>query len=104
MALARRRMVLRIGIHERPIFCALSRSVVTFVLVGGIGGCASRALERQMFESGQMIGRSELHGVWENPATGHVVQFTPHRTDVFHRLDEFCIRDTGVVPPYSLYR
>jgi hypothetical protein len=50
-----------------------------------------------------LIGRPELHGVWENPATGHLVRFTPLRTDVFHRLDEFCIHDTGVVPPYSLY-
>jgi carboxyl-terminal processing protease len=82
----------------------MNRSVATFLLVWGLGGCASRALEWQPLESGQVIGRPELYGVWENPATGHVVQFTPHRTAVFHRLDDFCIRDTGVVPPYSLYR
>lgn len=49
-------------------------------------------------------GSEELTGVWENPATGHLVYFTPDSAEVFHRIGDFCIRDTGVVPSYSLYR
>jgi hypothetical protein len=49
-------------------------------------------------------GSEELAGVWENPATGHLVYFRPDSTEVFHRLGDFCIRDNGVVPSYSLYR
>jgi hypothetical protein len=32
------------------------------------------------------------------------VYFTPDSAEVFHRLGDFCIRDNGVVPSYSLYR
>lgn len=49
-------------------------------------------------------GGEELAGVWENPATGHLTYFRPDSTEVFHRLGDFCIRDNGVVPSYSLYR
>ncbi|MEM7517006.1 MAG: hypothetical protein AAF368_08810, partial [Planctomycetota bacterium] len=45
-----------------------------------------------------------LHGVWENPATGHTASFSRDGVEVFHVLDDFCIRDTGVVPKFSLYR
>ena len=47
---------------------------------------------------------SVLWGEWENPATGHVVRFGSEGRSVFHVLDDFCIRDTGVVPPHALYR
>lgn len=47
---------------------------------------------------------TRLVGVWENPATGHVAEFSAEGVEVYHRLDDFCIGDTGVVPDYSLYR
>mgnify|MGYP003579695879 FL=1 len=81
----------------------LSHTVVICLFIGALGGCAARAPEWQAFDPGGKVDRPGLQGVWENPATGHLVQFTSFRTDVFHRLDDFCIRDTGVVPPYSLY-
>lgn len=52
---------------------------------------------------GPEVDRS-LHGVWENTATGHVVSFSSAGRVVFHVLPDFCIRDTGVVPEYSLFR
>ncbi|MCC7001822.1 MAG: S41 family peptidase [Gemmatimonadaceae bacterium] len=32
------------------------------------------------------------------------MRFTPHGTEVFHRLDTFCIPDSGLVPPYALFQ
>jgi len=46
---------------------------------------------------------ARLQGAWENPSTGHVVVFADGQIQVFHRLDEFWIRDTGVVPAFALY-
>ncbi|MEO1368818.1 MAG: S41 family peptidase, partial [Acidobacteriota bacterium] len=45
-----------------------------------------------------------LHGVWENPAAGHIVSFGGDGAEVFHVLGDFCRRDDGVVPDFSLYR
>lgn len=46
---------------------------------------------------------ARLQGAWEDASTGHVVVFSDGRIDVFHRLDAFWIRDTGVVPAFALY-
>ncbi|MEM8995468.1 MAG: S41 family peptidase [Acidobacteriota bacterium] len=49
------------------------------------------------------LGDERLHGAWENPAAGHVVSFSGEGVEVFHVLDDFCIRDDGVVPDFALY-
>ena len=47
---------------------------------------------------------SRLEGVWENKNLGHLVSFSPDGVKVFHRLNDYCIRDDGAVPNYALYR
>ena len=47
---------------------------------------------------------TELHGAWENPATGHWIHFSSDGTEVVHVLGDLCLRDPGLVPPFSLYR
>ena len=79
------------------------RALVSFSVVGLLSACATRAPEWHRFNAGD-IGDHRLQGVWENPATGHVASFRQDSIEVFHVLGDFCIRDTGVVPEYSLYR
>ncbi|MGQ2990733.1 MAG: S41 family peptidase [Brevundimonas sp.] len=48
------------------------------------------------------IGR-DLHGCWENTATGHVVQISSAGAEVFHRLDDVWFRDPGLTPEFRLF-
>jgi carboxyl-terminal processing protease len=80
------------------------RTVVAFFSVIALpSACASDTSEWYPLNAGD-VGDQQLSGVWENPATGHVAAFTRDGARVFHVLGDFCIRDTGVVPAYSLYR
>ena len=47
---------------------------------------------------------SRLDGTWYAVSTGHLVTFSGAEYTVFHQTGDFCIRDTGVVPKYALYR
>jgi carboxyl-terminal processing protease len=81
----------------------IRRMVVYCGVIGLSSACASDTSEWRPLSGG--AGPDErLTGVWENPATGHVAAFSPDGTRVFHVLGDYCIRDTGVVPAYSLYR
>lgn len=47
---------------------------------------------------------SQLRGIWRNERTGHMLRFSAKGYEIFHILDDHCTGDTGVVPPYALYR
>lgn len=45
-----------------------------------------------------------LYGIWRNDRTGHMLRISASGYEIFHILDDHCLRDAGVVPPYALYR
>ncbi|MEO1085548.1 MAG: S41 family peptidase, partial [Acidobacteriota bacterium] len=87
--------------------------LLAWIAVGPLTACATEVPEelREQKETTEWnalpagaVEDQRLHGMWENPATGHIASFSRGDVEVFHVLDDFCIRDTGVVPEFSLYR
>jgi carboxyl-terminal processing protease len=80
-----------------------SRLLLSFAAACALSGCTSAASSWRPLPDAGTRDRP-IEGVWEDPATGHIVDFTAGEGQVFHVLGDFCIQDTGVVPGYSLYR
>ncbi|MEM1183253.1 MAG: S41 family peptidase [Acidobacteriota bacterium] len=79
------------------------RALLLLGLVGWFGACGDDGAGWRAVAPQGAVDKA-LEGVWAAPATGHIASFSEDGVEVFHILDDFCIRDTGVVPEYSLYR
>ena len=79
------------------------KSAAAVFVLFSLVGCSTTGPAWTSLDGGEPIA-GNVSGVWHNRATGHVVSFSPDGYEVFHLLNDFCIRDDGVVPAYSLYR
>lgn len=80
------------------------QSYLAVLILTAVVGCATDTTGTVRWQSvASRDSAPQLAGTWENSLLGHIVKFSSTGIEVFHRLDGFCIQDTGVVPPYTLF-
>ncbi|MEM7706846.1 MAG: S41 family peptidase [Pseudomonadota bacterium] len=84
----------------------VSQAALTFTL-GLLVSCSGEE-NLEQFREWQSVTSKEakqhLTGIWRNNVLGHVAVFANDEVTLFHQLDQYCIADTGVIPPFSIYR